>query len=165
MAANLNNLILPEQSLIWAVIHHDDDEQRIIYSMAATFLGRICLSGDVDKLSDTQWKIISDAIDFYNSCESIILEGISKIYGNRGNNTRYPIGTQVVVRYGKDEIMAVAHAYENASDSIGIDIPDGYKIEKGFGNFDKFSIFDDKLILNKMNDLSACAVKLVKISK
>lgn len=162
IAANLNNLILPRQSLIWAVIHNDDSKQRIAYSMAATFLGRICLSGDVDTLSEEQWKLISESMDFYNACENIIVNGVSKIYGNRGRNTRYPTGTQIVVRANDNEMMAVVHSYENAGGRFEIDIPKGFKLDKEFNNNGIIESENGKLIVNEMKDFSACAVKLVK---
>ena len=47
IAASLHRVILPRQSQIWAVIREDDSLRRIAYSIANTFLGRMCLSGDV----------------------------------------------------------------------------------------------------------------------
>ena len=43
IAANLHRLMLPRQSQIWAVLHRADSDQRLAYSLAATFLGRMCL--------------------------------------------------------------------------------------------------------------------------
>ena len=39
IAANLHSLILPRQSQIWAVLRKEDDAHRLVYSLAATFLG------------------------------------------------------------------------------------------------------------------------------
>ena len=65
IAANLHRAILPRQSQIWAVIRKDDSLKRIAYSIAATFLGRMCISGDVQELSEPQWKVMDDGIAFY----------------------------------------------------------------------------------------------------
>jgi hypothetical protein len=65
IAANLHRLILPRQSQIWAVLHAADSTQRLVYSLSAGFLGRLCLSGEIDHLSETQWTLVKNAINFY----------------------------------------------------------------------------------------------------
>ena len=47
IAANVHRMIPPGQSEIWAVLRAEDTGKRIVYSMANTFLGVMCLSGDV----------------------------------------------------------------------------------------------------------------------
>ena len=64
IAANVTRAILPAQSQIWAVLRKDDDDKRLHYSLANTFLGRMCLSGDIYDLSDAQWNIVDEAISF-----------------------------------------------------------------------------------------------------
>lgn len=51
IAANLHRVIHPTQSQIWAVIRQDDSLKRIAYSISNTFLGRMCISGDVTQLA------------------------------------------------------------------------------------------------------------------
>lgn len=162
IAANLHNLMLPAQSLVWAVIHEDDKPQRIAYSIAAAFLGRICLSGDIDKLSYEQWDILKAAFEFYNSCEDIIVNGITRIYGNRGRNTRYPTGTQVVIRKTDNEMMIVIHKYKNSGEEMTVNIDRGFKVSEEFFADNMAEIKDGKLIIKKASDFSACALKLVK---
>ena len=65
IAANLQRLILPRQSQIWAVLRKDDTVQRLSYSLAATFLGRMCLSGEIHDLSPAQWRLVVSAMKFY----------------------------------------------------------------------------------------------------
>lgn len=62
IARNLQRLILPRQSLIWAVLHAGDDEARLVFSLAAPFLGRMCLSGDIHDLSDEQMAILRQSL-------------------------------------------------------------------------------------------------------
>lgn len=64
IAANLHCCLLPRQSQIWAVLRQTDDPHRLVYSLAATFLGRMCLSGDVTGLSPEQWLLADEAMDF-----------------------------------------------------------------------------------------------------
>ena len=158
IAANLHNLILPRQSLIWAVIHKDDTEKRIIYSMAASFLGRICLSGDVDKLSCDRWEIIDNALDFYEKCENIIKYGITNLYGGRGNNTRYATGTQAVLRKTEKEGMLVVHAFAKPSETFEIKLDSNIKITEQFYN-KNVSVNANVIKIEKMEEYTALAIK------
>ncbi|MFR1475760.1 MAG: hypothetical protein ACLSB9_08490 [Hydrogeniiclostridium mannosilyticum] len=58
---NLHRAVLPRQSQIWAVLHPEQTLQRV-YQMASTFLGRCCLSGGVDRLSEEQWAAVEQGI-------------------------------------------------------------------------------------------------------
>ena len=60
IAANLHNLILPAQSLVWAVLHNDEPIERTIYSLTAGFLGRLCLSGQIDTLRSEQRELLKE---------------------------------------------------------------------------------------------------------
>jgi len=163
VAANLHNLMLPAQELIWAVLREDDSCDRIKYSLAATFLGRVCLSGRVDLLDGEQKEVLKTALEFYRKLDNVIINGDTKIYGNRGRNMRYPTGTQVVVRKTENEILVVCHAFENPSEMIEIDIPDGFEIKDEFYN-KNITVKGNKLIVNEMKEFTAEAV-LIKKSK
>lgn len=112
VAANLHRAILPRQSQIWAVIRENDTTKRIAYTMAATFLGRMCLSGDVTKLTDDQWRIIDQGIAFYKNIVPMIKDGYTYYYGEQGTSTRHPDGWQGIVRMKEDgSAYVVIHAF------------------------------------------------------
>ncbi len=159
IAASLHNLMLPAQSSIWAVLHDDDSEQREVYSLCATFLGRICLSGNIDTLNDNQKLILKKALDFYKLLNNIIINGDSKIYGNRENNTRYPKGTQAVFRKTDKDAMIVCHSFENSSDVFSFEIPDVFAIDSTFGE-KSITLNGNKVTISKMKDFSAGAAYL-----
>lgn len=161
IAANLHQLMLPSQSLIWAVIHSDESEKRTIYSMASTFLGRICLSGQIDILTDKQVEILKNAIHFYSLLTDVIENGDSSLYGNRSKGNRYPKGTQVVLRSTENEILAVCHGYENTSDTFTIEIPEGFKLKSDF-YAKNMKAENGKITVNKMEEFSAEAILLCK---
>lgn len=161
IAANLHRLMLPAQSLIWSVLHKEDSSDRTIYSLAATFLGRMCLSGDVDDLTTEQRDILQKAVEFYKKLDNVIVNGSTHILGNRGRNTRYPQGTQVVLREADNQMLVVCHAFENPCDIIEIDISKGYKICDDF-NGENIRVIDEKLVVNKMDSFTAAAVLLAK---
>lgn len=102
IAANLHRAILPRQSQIWAVIRRNDSLKRIAYSIANTFLGRMCLSGDVTNLSNEQWDVIDRGIAFYKEISPIIKKGFTYRYGSHITSERHPQGWQGVVRVGEN---------------------------------------------------------------
>ena len=130
--------------------------------MAAAMLGRICLSGEVENLSAEQWDLIQKALTFYENSCNIIKYGITEIYGNRGKNMRYPTGTQAVVRSMDNEILVVVHSFENPSDTIEIPVLENAQIVDEFYNNGIIELKNGKLIINKMEEFSACAVILKK---
>ena len=161
IAANLHNLILPAQSAIWCVLRPENDEDRLVYSLAATFLGRVCLSGDVPKLADWQKKILKDAMDFYAKLENVICNGRTKIYGNRSSSMRYPEGVQVVVRKTDDEALVLYHAFEKDIRDVQISIPADLKVKDSYYG-DKILVADGKITIKDVKPFTAGAVLLGK---
>lgn len=98
VAAGLHRMILPRQSQIWAVIRKEDSLKRITYTITNTFLGRMCLSGDVTELTGEQWRQIDDGIAFYKQIAPIIKEGYSWFHTAKGKSDRVLTGYQAVVR-------------------------------------------------------------------
>ena len=111
IAASLQRLILPAQSQIWAVLRKDDSLRRINYSLVNTFLGVMCLSGDIEALSAEQWRAVDDAIAFYRSAEGIIRNGVSAFYGQVSSSWRHPRGWQAVCRTDGRRTLAVIHTF------------------------------------------------------
>ena len=111
IAANLHRMILPSQSQIWAVLHGTDSLRRIHYSMVNTFLGVMCLSGDIYTLSDEAWRVVTDDIAFYRRVRHIIRDGHSRIYRQGVTAYRDPHGWQVVARSNGTETLAVIHTF------------------------------------------------------
>lgn len=112
IAAALHRVILPCQSQIWAVIRETDSLKRIAYSVANTFLGRMCISGDVCNLTPEQWDVIDRGIAFYKKCAPIIKDGTSLLYERYNSSWRHPKGWQAVVRFLENgACMAVIHTF------------------------------------------------------
>ncbi len=126
IAANLHRLILPRQSLVWAVLRRDDDERRLIYSLAATFLGRMCLSGDALELDDVRWALATRAMDLYRSVWPVIKHGRSRRFGPDSASYRQPRGWQAMLRTSDDgtRALAVMHAFADPPpDGITVALP------------------------------------------
>ena len=107
IAANLQRLILPRQSQIWAVLHSNDTDQRLVYSLCAGFLGRLCLSGEITQLSEPQWMLVTDAMRFYRKITPILASGHSRLFQKIGPSWRHPKGSQAVLRISENEEQAL----------------------------------------------------------
>lgn len=125
IAANLHRVILPRQSQIWAVIRKDDSLKRTAYSVISTFLGRMCLSGDVTELSKEQWDVIEAGTAFYRKICPVIKDGISFRYGPEITCIRHPKGWQGLLREGTNgKALAVLHIFDGElPDRIEIPVP------------------------------------------
>lgn len=114
IAAGLHRTILPRQSQIWAVIRNDDSIKRIAYTLINTFLGRMCFSGDVTKLSDEQWSKIDEGIAFYHKVAPIIKNGYTYFDRHTGDSDIHLTGYQAIIRVQNDGQMLVPAKADSA---------------------------------------------------
>ena len=128
IAANLHRLLLPQQSQIWAVLHASDSHQRLTYSLASGFLGRLCLSGEIDELDEKQWSLVQEIIRFYYRVAPIIKNGRSRLYQHIGLSWQHPQGAQAVLRTSMDnrQALLVAHTFAKPLPvEMMVDLPQG----------------------------------------
>ena len=135
IAANLHRCILPSQSQIWAVMRATDDDNRIIYSIVNTFLGRMCISGDVYDLSDHQWDLIEEGMAFYNKVSHIIDKGMTTKIDTWFGNYNHPEGEQIVVRRYENQELITFHRFGNSKE-MDMSILDGKKVIASYGKAD-----------------------------
>lgn len=165
IAANLHRTILPKQSQIWAVIRKEDSARRLVYSLAGTFLGIMCLSGDVYDCNRRQWDIIEDGIRFYRSLSSVIKNGYSCIFGTNQSSYRNPEGWQGVIRYAQDEKMAmvIVHTFKmNIHDKIILPLQNKYHIQNIFeADRHLIKVENKNIQITIKEDFEAVAILLV----
>lgn len=166
IAANLHRVMLPRQSQIWAVIQKEDSLKRIAYSLTATLLGRMCISGHVTDLSPDQWKLIEDGMAFYKSVSHLIKSGYSKRYGKPVKSYRHPFGWQAVLRSSDDEALLVIHTFNGKYDEpITITLPERYKVVKLYSDSEVKCVFhDQQLTLYIEEEMKGLGIHLTKIS-
>lgn len=163
IAANVHRAILPAQSQIWAVLRHQDSQKRLYYSIANTFLGRMCLSGDVYDLSEDQWRIVAQGISFYQEASPIIRKGKSKFYGTEIQSYNHPEGWQAVVRQAEDEkqVLIVIHSFEKVKDRIELPLTSFRTINKVFmRDIIKVSITDNNLVIENIDEFDGIGILL-----
>lgn len=142
IAANLHRVMPPKQSQIWAVMRKDASDERIYYLICGTLLGRMGLSGDIYDLSDRQWDLISEGIDFYKKAADIIENGRTVLIQCDADSYNNPAGAQLVIREWEGKALYVFHRF---ADSLGLDDfmkarnlgPISGKIICKYGNADK----------------------------
>ncbi len=120
VAANTAQLIPMRKNQIWAVLHPEDDENRLYYSLAAGMLGRLCLSGDIAELSDPQREIMFKAVEFYRLAAPLIRSGHTRVERHTGESYTHPTGYQVFRRSGKTHELIVVHTFADAPETIEI---------------------------------------------
>jgi len=109
------------------VLHPSDSDHRLAYSLAATFLGRMCLSGDIIGLSPAQWQMVERSMHLYRQAAPVIKYGTSRGFGEHGESWRHPRGWQAVRRVGVDgnQMLVVLHSFENAHAQVEVPLPPG----------------------------------------
>lgn len=111
IAANLQRLVLARQNQIWVVINEHLTEKEIYYRLASGFLGRFCLSGNIEGLSDNKWEPVRRAMEFYNNITDIIRDGTARVYRTESPNMHHPEGIQIVDRSYRDKHLLVIHSF------------------------------------------------------
>lgn len=149
IAANMHRVIKPEQSQIWAVLRAKDTPERIYYSMTSTLFGRMCLSGEIYDLSDEQWKLVNEGMDFYKKASDIIKDGTTILQDYTTQSYNDPVGSQLVIRRLGNRSLAVIHRFRDSKD-IDMSFLDGCVIEAEYGNADKD--FSAKAIIFTKNE-------------
>ena len=161
VAANLHRAMLPRQSLIWAVLRKEDLPKRLVWSLCATFLGVMCLSGDVYDLSPMQWSIVDQAILFYRSVAAIIEDGITVRHGTAISSYRHPTGWQAIERTAQNsgDKLIVVHVFDEALTQIELNLHAPYHIAGCFAQSDCQTSLQDGILRLCLAD-GACALHL-----
>jgi alpha-galactosidase len=153
IAANLHRLMTPRQNQIWAVLHPSDSMRRLRYSLAATFLGRMCLSGGVTELSAEQWELTKQAVSFYKACAAVIKTGTSRKIDHVGKSWRHPEGWQALVRSSENQTLIVIHTFSQSPAEILIPLDENPELAGTFTEAN-YEIHGSSLLLRNPGDFS-----------
>lgn len=157
IAANLQRLILARQSQVWAVLQAKDSLPRIRYSLAATFLGRMCISGNLHELEDAVLAELQKAQALYVQVSPVIADGKTRIFRNLSPSWRRPKGWQAVVREGRGaadgQVLVVLHTFANAPSEIEFPLPPGqWTLGPSFGLSGESMIAKGRAVLSGISD-------------
>ena len=163
IAGNLLRVMLARQMQIWSVLHPSDTDQRLVYSLAATFIGRMCLSGDVVGLDDRQWDIVRRAIALHQRASPIIQSGRSRRGGVRGPSMRHPTGWQSVTRYADDGrgLLVVLHTFSKGPGSVQLPLNGSWRIEESLScGSTSLLVEEGELRIDGLRDFEGVVVRL-----
>lgn len=134
IAANLTRLLWSSQVQLWAVLRANDSAARLSYSLAATFLGRMCLSGDLAALSPVAWRQVTDTVAFYREVAPLIRDGIFRCRRTADESMAHPRGAQVVTITARDgrRMLVVWHAFGGSVAPLQAALPPAtaWRVEK-----------------------------------
>ena len=168
IAANLHYVMQPSKSQIWAVLHKEDSLKRIVYSIINTFLGVMCLSGDIPNLDRDQWDLMERGVTFYKKISPVISSGTTKITSEGVTSWRKPTGFQVVQRHSadKDKMLVIVHSFAGFfPENITVPVTDEYELDEVFSLDQDVVLENGSLCIKSMSDFSAVAVCLKKVLK
>lgn len=125
IAADLNRLVWSAQKQIWAVLRADDTPARRSYSLAATFLGRMCLSGDIAALAPPAWAQVLEAIALYREVAPLIRDGRFRCHRAANASRQHPTGHQIVTIESSDRtrLLVVAHSFDLSAGELTLSLP------------------------------------------
>ena len=130
IGANLHRVIHPRQNQVWAVLHAADDRQRLAYSLAASFLGRMCLSGDMHELSPAATEFVREAIGLYQELSPILAAETAaapRRFAEFGASWQHPQGRQAVLFHdpASGRAYVVWHAFAEPGATLEVALPAG----------------------------------------
>jgi alpha-galactosidase len=167
IAANLHRVMLPRQSLVWAVLRREDSLARLGYSLAATFLGRMCLSGDFNQLSAEQLRVVNAAQQFYQHAAPIIRDGRTRRFGEWSASYRHPRGWQALRRISADnrQILIVLHTFADPpAMPLYLPLPPGrWKVLRAFNLNEDIDLSEGMVRFPRLDAFAGQAVLLTGV--
>lgn len=122
IAANMHRIMLPRMSQIWAVVKPDQPLFKLYYQICSGLLGRLCFSGEPERLTVEQWAVLEEGVSFYHEAAPIIDRGVSRRFGPAIVSYRAPKGWQGVVRQGSRWTLVVIHTFSNAPGTVTLPV-------------------------------------------
>ena len=163
VAANMQRILHPSKSQIWAVVRVENDLPTLAHTLSKAFLGRMCLSGDIDRLNESQMNIVKKAISFYRSAVSVIKHGDSYIIQEGLRNFRKLDGAFAVVRKGDcGQTLVVINSYGRESYRIEHFALSGRILEVFSCGQEDFDLKDGVLTVSKLNRNRAGVALLIE---
>lgn len=134
IAGNLQRLVRSEQNQIWAVMRKTDSDARIRYSLCATFMGRIGLSGDIYELSEHQWALINEGLAFYRKAADIIKYGTVDTLVSNVQSYNNPVGSQYTSRRLGSRRLVIIHRFKGNDFTFPKKLFEGADILEEYGD-------------------------------
>lgn len=128
IAANVQRMVPAYKSQIWATLRSWNSENRLYYLLCAGFLGRFCLSGDLDQLTAEQMQTVQKLIALYEKAAPLIRYGKSTVEQHWNNSFSHPEGWQKVCYEFAGKRLTVLHIFGNPPDTITLPLEGEYEL-------------------------------------
>ncbi len=128
IAARTSFLIPYRSNQVWVTLRTGEEPERTFYLLASGFLGRFCVSGDVDRLSDAQNDALRKAISLYQQNLDILRQGVSELdESGITHSWNHPRGVQVFRRKAGCGELIVVHTFADGPEtrSVPLDFQPG----------------------------------------
>ena len=165
VAANTLSIAPASKSLVWAVIKADLSLQEQFFRLAAGFLGRMCLSGDVSELPSESELLLRTTLADYVAAWPVIRGGTSAVITRPHGSIRHPRGIQAVSFELCSRRVLVIHAFEDAPLRAEVPIGHGWSISKSVSTPSASTILSGPSVLwDNPQEWSACVVFLERVT-
>ena len=165
VAANVNRFCPTRKNQIWAVVNDGYSIADIRYTIAKTFFGRMCLSGDVATLPEEKEILVKRFVEFYKETAYILKDDENYYFGDTDLKYRDLQGEQAVLKISKDGsgALAIVHGFKDAK-AITLQHPwlEGYEICDMIAPEDVQITQSAGAISVKVGDFDACVIHLKK---
>ena len=136
IAMDLHRIMQPRIMQIWASILPKLSLDDIYFTMAKSMLGRICLSGQLDKVPEEYLMVVKKGVDFYNNIKNVIKNGNTTLIDtDEATSILHPHGVIRLVRKLPDDSKKVCYIFSFDKDARSFSFKEnGYKLTNVFTN-------------------------------
>ena len=134
IAMDLHRIMQPRTMQIWASILPKLSKDEVYFTMAKAMLGRICLAGQLTKVSDEYLSIVKEAVDFYENIKEVIKSGNTTLIDtDEVTSVLNPHGIIRLVREFNNQKLCYVFAFDKTDRTVSFE-SEGYRLTHSFGN-------------------------------
>ena len=136
VAINLHRVMQPRTMQIWASYLPTFDDDEVYFTTIKAMLGRICISGHLEKISGQAMQIVKEGVSYYQNLKEVIKNGHTVLIDTSEiKSLRYPKGLCRLARLSEDEktLVCYAFAYDCVEREVCFEVAEGYKLDSWYG--------------------------------
>ena len=134
IAMDLHRIMQPRTMQIWASILPKLTIDEIYFTMAKAMLGRICLAGQLTKVSDEYLDVVRKGVDFYEEIKEIVKSGTTTLIDtDEATSILNPHGIIRLIREYENKKLCYVFSFDKDSRTISFE-EEGYTLDNYFGN-------------------------------
>lgn len=111
----------------------------------------MCVSGEIYDLSDEQWKLVDEGMEFYRKASAVIKSGNLSYLRQETISYNHPVGNQLAIKEMGSKKLVILHRFEN-SHSENLEFMREYKVISEYGSAEDDFSAKAWLLEKKKND-------------